>query len=226
MEMYNFKSSVKGTNIYIYYDPKTRHGIIIDPGGGSDMIITLLEENYIIIEAIIITHGHYDHILDLNELKEYTGAKVYAMKEEIEILEDPTLNLTYKLKYELPEKSSMSVIPDVLMEENFEINVGRATLKVLHTPGHTKGSCCIYDEENGLIFTGDTLFRGNVGKTNLPTGNNFYLFKSVIEKLFTLPEETVIYPGHYEKSTIGEEKENNLLFTLISEHKMTEIMKL
>ncbi len=224
MEMYNFKSFVKGTNIYIYFDPETRHGVIIDPGDGADMIITLLEENHIEIDAIIITHGHYDHILGLEEVSEYTKAKVYAMREEDKLLKDPKLNLTYKLRYEKLEKSNLSVIVDVLVDDGFELPVADTVLKFLHTPGHTEGSCCLYDKKNKLVFTGDTLFKGNVGKTNFETGNSYKLFKSVIDKLFMLPDETLIYPGHYDKSSIGDEKKNNFVYKLINENNIAELM--
>ncbi len=204
----------KKTNVYIYYNTDSKEGVIIDPAGDYNMIVTLLEENGIEIKAIILTHGHYDNILSLEEVKAFTNAKIYAMKAEENTLKDPKLNMSYKVKYEMEEKGNLSVVADVLVKDGFILDIGVMRLKFIHTPGHTEGSCCIYDEENKLVFTGDTLFKSNIGRTDYSTSSIKDILNSIENKLFTLPNETLVYPGKYSSTTIGDEKNDNLFFKL------------
>lgn len=211
MRVNKLVTKFKRTNVYIYFDEKTRKGVVIDPGGDSKIILTLLEENHIELEGILLTHGHYDHIYDVHEVKAYNNAKVYAMKEEAKILESPNMNMSYKIAYEEVEKSSLSIIPDVLLKDGDVLELANTQIKVIHTPGHTVGSCVFYDEKENILFSGDTLFKDNIGRTDLPSGNQRTIIDSVMNKLFILPNETIVYPGHYDETIIEVEKRINLV---------------
>ncbi len=215
MEVIKVVTRDKMTNVYIYYDVMTKKGIIIDPGGDLNTINTIIEENFIVIEGILVTHAHYDHVADIMEMKELTGAKIYALKEEQELLQDPEKSLLSRLKYEDPEKSTLKIYADELLNDGDKITFNNVELEVIHTPGHTAGGTCYYDRKNKTIFTGDTLFKGTIGRSDLPTGNQDDLVESVCNKLFKLDDDVKVYPGHFEMSTIGQEKEDNFVLSLI-----------
>jgi len=191
------------SNSYIVFDQEFGEGLVIDAGEEPQKIIHKIEEKGIKVEGIYVTHCHFDHILAVGELKEALGCKFYIHRADEEVLkrsvEDAELYLGLS-SFDPPK-------PDGYIDDGDEIRVGRNILKVLHTPGHTPGSVSyVFD---GGVFTGDTLFAGSIGRTDMFGGDIKLLVKSVVEKLFKLPDQYAIYPGHGPTSTIGIEKKFN-----------------
>ncbi len=190
-------------NVYIIYDDKTKEGIIIDPGDEAHKIIPALEARNINIKAILLTHGHYDHIGACAEVMEFTKAPLYAGANEVKLLEDSELN-----RSGIMSRRKNEIVVDKTFNDGDVFEVGSIKLKVIFTPGHTFGSVCYYDEENKNLYSGDTLFYRSVGRTDLPTGNGTELGIS-LNKLMQLPDDVRVYPGHDRITTIGYEKKNN-----------------
>jgi len=191
------------TNSYIVFDKYSSKGVVIDAGGEPRKIMDRIREREIEIEGIYATHCHFDHILAVRELKEALGCKFYVHRADEEVLkrsvEDVELYLGVS-SFDPPK-------PDGYIDDGDEIRIGRNILKVLHTPGHTPGSVSyVFD---GGVFTGDTLFAGSIGRTDMFGGDIELLVKSVVEKLFKLPDQYAIYPGHGPTSTIVIEKKFN-----------------
>lgn len=186
-------------NCYIIGDKKGT--IVIDPGDEPDRILEIISKRGLTIDYIVCTHGHFDHVGAVPEIKNVTGAKVLVHKDELEIYHaarDMAAFWGYEID-NLPE-------PDILLSEGDNIKAGDLNFKVLHTPGHSPGGICLYGE--GLVLTGDTLFAGAVGRTDFFGGDMNQLKKS-FNRLMSLPEETKVLPGHGPESTIGEEKRGN-----------------
>ena len=187
---------------YIIGCEETKEGAVIDPSGEIDKIIALAEKNNISIKSIINTHAHIDHIMGNAEMAEKTGAKIIIHHREKEILEDKSSPFLRMFN------ARPSPPADILVHDNDLIKVGKITLKVIHTPGHSPGAISLYTDS--CLFTGDTLFVRGVGRTDLPDGSSEILRNSIITKLFVLPDETKVLPGHNygskPTSTILEEK--------------------
>ncbi len=190
-------------NVYFYYDENTLEGIVVDPGGEGDRIEKFITDNNLKIKGILLTHGHFDHIMAAEQIRKLTGAPIIAHKKEYNLLTDKSMNLSVHLG------SGTSVTPDILVEENEVFSFDNTNIKVIHTPGHTQGGCCYYDEKEKIIFSGDTLFLESVGRTDFPYSNTDDLINSIQNKLFTLPDETRVYPGHGSSTTIAHEKKYN-----------------
>jgi len=178
------------TNCYLLYNEEKKEGVIIDPGAESNKILNEINKLNLKILYIINTHGHADHISADEELKKFTQAKLLIHKADLSWFNFFSLST-----------------PDAYLEEKQIIKVGGSSLKVFHTPGHSEGSVCLLGE--GFIFTGDTLFCGGVGRVDLPGGDERKLFRSLKEKILTLPANTIFYPGHGPECTIGEERKHN-----------------
>ena len=192
------------TNGYVIGDPVSRKGIFIDaPEHGARGMLDLAAKHGLTITHIINTHGHWDHIPDNLALKKNTGAKVAIHKDDGHYLLNPTT-----LLFQLPFKIE-PMTPDEYLSDNQNLEVGLLHFIILHTPGHTPGSICLYEPNEKVVFTGDTLFAGSVGRTDLPGGNWEILLESIKERLFTLPDTTTVYPGHGLSSTIGDERTEN-----------------
>ena len=199
MKLISIPVTMLSENVYLYFDEATKTGVIIDPGGEPDKIINKINECGISITAILLTHGHYDHTGAVHKIKELTNAPVCVHKDESGLLRNPKSSL-----------SSRVIEPDVLLDENTDIpGVFGGRIKVIHTPGHTSGSVCYYDAEESILFSGDTIFFESIGRTDFPTGDAYAIIPSIKNKIFTLPDETVIYPGHEERTSVGHEKRNN-----------------
>ncbi|MCQ2520106.1 MAG: MBL fold metallo-hydrolase [Lachnospiraceae bacterium] len=194
------------TNCYFVYREDLREAVIFDPADSGDYIYKALTDKGFSIKAIALTHGHFDHIFGVKKLKAAAECKVYALDKEEKLLGDMNLNVSVSVG------RPVVVEPDILLRDNEEFSVAGITFKTLSTPGHTAGSACYYIEEAGYLIAGDTLFSGSIGRSDLPTGNGPELIESIENRIFTLPGETKVYPGHGDTTTVEFEKENNPFF--------------
>lgn len=190
---------------YIVGDTASGEGLVIDPAADVDVIIKIAKENKIDIKYIVNTHGHVDHMTGNAEMKTKTGARIICHRDDAELLMFTPAPL---FKMHGAEKSPH---PDIIVNEGDEIRVGNISLQVIHTPGHTLGGISLYTK--GYVFTGDTLFVEAVGRTDFPGGSWPMMRHSIMERLFTLPDDTIVMPGHnygrMPSSTIGHEKTHN-----------------
>ncbi len=192
-----------GTNCYFVYDTARMEAVVFDPADYGAEVFHKLENNGLKVAAIFLTHGHFDHILGVAKLKQLSHAEIYASKAEEELLSDEELNCSAQIG------RIATVTADHLLEDQETVEIAGMKIKMIATPGHTGGSCCFYIEDTGMLLSGDTLFEGSVGRTDLPTGSMSELVRSVKEKLFILPDDTVVYPGHGDQTTIVSEKKYN-----------------
>ena len=191
------------TNCYFVYPEGKSEVILFDPADRGDYIYHSLKDKGFTVAAILLTHGHFDHIWGLEELKELSGAKVYAYEEEKEVCENASVNVSKGAG------RPCEITADEYVKDGATISVAGMSCQLIATPGHTKGSCCYYFEEEGILISGDTLFQESVGRTDLPTGSMSALVRSVKEKLMVLPADVKVYPGHGESTKFGYEKEYN-----------------
>ena len=201
MQYYMIETMPFGENAYILYEEKHNLASVIDPGGSLDKIISFLEKKNLKLKSIILTHSHIDHIAGLQDLIEkFEGIEVVASKKEKKILNNPAYNLTMKYGFNYSFEATKYV------EDEEEYQFGDEKLKFIVTPGHTAGSMCILAGD--FMFTGDTLFEGSIGRTDLPSGSYNDMILS-LSRLSKMDEELVILPGHGNASTIGREKKYN-----------------
>lgn len=191
------------TNCYLAMNEETKALLIVDPADQAEEVIRRIEDMGGHPAAVLLTHGHFDHIGAAKKLRETYGISVYGMEDEAEIMASQQLNLA---KY---FGCSTELTADVLLKDGQELELAGFSIQVLHTPGHTKGGACYYLKEEEVLFSGDTLFRESVGRSDFPTGNMQVLIQSIKNKLMVLPEETRVFPGHNGESTIGHEKRYN-----------------
>jgi len=195
------------TNCYIVWDKKSREAMVIDPGGDGLEIQSRIAKHNLNLRYIVNTHAHIDHILANGELKEaYPEALLLVHEADGPALTDPTANLSLFMNLHF-----RSPAPDRLLKDGDVIELGEHRFVVLHTPGHSAGGISLYcdDVKPPVLFCGDTLFQFSVGRTDFPGGSFATLSRAIREKLFVLPDETVVYPGHGPETTIGEEKRHN-----------------
>ena len=155
------------------------------------------------MKAILLTHGHFDHIYAVNDLKKRLDVPVYAYADEAVLMGDSWMNRSKAWA------EAMTVKPDILLHDGDELDLAGFHIRVIHTPGHTAGSCCYYFEEEKILIAGDTLFYESYGRTDLDTGSEAAIMRSLREQLFLLPDDVEVYPGHGDSTTIGHEKKYN-----------------
>jgi glyoxylase-like metal-dependent hydrolase (beta-lactamase superfamily II) len=194
------------TNCYIIACPDTRRAAVIDPGAFSpeevQNILGLLERDGLKARCIINTHGHIDHIAGNRAVKQATGAPILVHADDAGRLGDGQLNGSFLFGMDIQSPPA-----DRLIRDGEDVELGRLKLRVLHTPGHTPGGVCLLVD--GVLFSGDTLFAGSVGRTDLPGGSEKAIISSIRDKLMVLPEDTSVRPGHGPRTTIGRESKNN-----------------
>ncbi len=194
------------TNCYFVYrnsEDVVKDVVFIDPADKGKYIYETLKKNGLRVAGILLTHAHFDHILGVNELRELSGARVSAFEDEQEMCENARANMTAMMG----EPYTVNV--DEYRKDGDQITVAGMNCRLIATPGHTKGSCCYYFEEDRLLVSGDTLFQESVGRTDFPGGSMSSLVRAVKDKLFMLPDDVKVYPGHGESTDIGHEKKYN-----------------
>ena len=179
------------TNCYIICDEETKETMVIDPAGDVDTIIEMLDILEAKLKYIYITHCHGDHIGGVTELKDKKGGKILIHRFDAEGLNDININLT-----EIIDMPEIELEADSRVDDGDLLHLGNIEFKVIHTPGHTIGSSSLYCESEKLLISGDTLFRGAWGRTDLPTSSFMDIINSITKKLMVLPDETIVYPGH------------------------------
>jgi glyoxylase-like metal-dependent hydrolase (beta-lactamase superfamily II) len=186
------------TNCYLI-GKQGGEGAVIDPGASPEKIIEVIEETNIDVRKIINTHGHFDHIGANKFIKDKTGAEIFIHKGGKDFLVDSTKNLSAHMSLDIISPSA-----DVLLEEGDIIKVGEFELEVFSTPGHSPGGICLYNESEDVLFSGDTIFRTGIGRSDFPTSDQRLLYQSIEDRLINLPENTKVLPGHGQQTTIGQ----------------------
>lgn len=192
------------TNCYLIYNNETKEAVLVDPADNGDYLVEKCRELGVTPKAVLLTHGHFDHIMAVKDVCRAFPCKVYAGQEEDRLLKDPSLNLSGTLDTE-----PVSIEADVLVKEGDVLSLIGFEWHVMETPGHTAGSVCYYVPTEQVLISGDTLFAGSLGRTDLPTGSMGAILRSITEKLLVLPEDTLVYSGHGEMTTIAHEKQYN-----------------
>jgi hydroxyacylglutathione hydrolase len=191
-------------NPYLLACAETGQAVFIDPGDEAPQLLRAIADAGVTVQAILLTHAHLDHVGALTELRQATGAPVYLHRDDDWLLEQaPAYWSTFG-------RTLAAITPaDRALADGDRVSFGRCELQVIHTPGHTPGSVCFYAADDGLLIGGDTLFAGSIGRTDLPGGDTRTLLTSIRSRLWPLPEDTVVYPGHGEPTTIGDERREN-----------------
>ena len=192
------------TNCYIIMEKSKKRALIVDPGGDADRIMNKIKELQVSVDAILLTHGHFDHMLAADTLREKYQVKVYLGQDDSELIKNPMENVSGMFG------KPISTHADVVLQDGQVLELAGFEIKVLATPGHTKGGVCYYIEKESVAFSGDTIFQASVGRSDFPTGSGASLSKSIREKIFTLPEDTQLFPGHGDSTVVSYEKKYNM----------------
>ena len=191
------------TNCYFLKNKETGELLIVDPGDAADMIERKVSEMQGKPVGILLTHGHFDHIMAADEVRKKYNIPIYASEKEETTLLNPKVNLS------VFGHGSCTLDADVYLKDLQVVVLAGFSVQMIETPGHTVGSCCYYLKEEGVLFSGDTVFQGSVGRTDFPEGSTAAIVRSLHRLLDTLPDETEVYPGHDASTTIGYEKRYN-----------------
>ena len=202
-EIQSMVLGVVGTNCYLLMNQDTKETVIFDPGDEGARVARYMEREGLKPVAILLTHGHFDHMMGVGELVKKYPVPVYVHEDEADILESPRLNACAMIG------ADVSLKADKLVKDGDVLSLAGTSIQVLHTPGHTKGGVSYYIEDIRSVICGDTLFEGSVGRTDLPTGSMGTLVRSIREKLFVLDDDVTALPGHGGATTIGWERKHN-----------------
>jgi hydroxyacylglutathione hydrolase len=189
------------SNCYLVGSDSTGKGMVIDPADEGSLVLQSAQQVGLEIKLIVLTHGHPDHTGAVKEVKEATGAELAIHADDAPFLQQRVLAMAFGLSYPPPPP------PDRLLKEGYNIDIDDVHFTVIHTPGHTPGGICLLG--HGVLFSGDTLFNCGIGRYDLPGGDYNRLMDSLQNKLMTLPDETIVYPGHGPETTIGAERRGN-----------------
>lgn len=206
MKIQSFTIGPLETNAYLVVDERSRQALLIDPGLESEDIYDVISAEGLTLTSIVNTHGHFDHVCGNAFFRAKTGAPVLIHREDAGIMQradEQARAFGFQVAPPPP--------PDRLLDEEDEVVMGETRMRILHTPGHTPGGICLYGE--GVVFVGDALFAGSIGRTDLPGGSYEVLLASIRTKLLSLPDDTVVYPGHGPPTTIGAERAHNPFLT-------------
>ena len=206
IEIKSMTLGMVATNCYLIINKETKEALLIDPADNALRISNVIEENVCTLKAILLTHGHFDHIMALNELKKRYNVPVYAHEEEEDVLKQSSLNMSGMIGQIYTTQA------DIYVKDGEHLKLAGLDIIVLHTPGHTKGGVCYYLPEEKVLMSGDSLFHCSIGRTDFPTGSMSQLVRSVKEQLFVLPDDVQVYPGHDSVTSIGYEKQYNPFF--------------
>jgi glyoxylase-like metal-dependent hydrolase (beta-lactamase superfamily II) len=190
-------------NCWVIGNRRTGEGICVDPGDEPDEILAMAREMSVSIKYIANSHAHIDHILGVGAIREATGAKFLLHPGDLDLARSTSASARSWLGLDIPNPPD----PDAFLADNDDIDVDGLKLHVLHTPGHTPGSVSFYAD--GVLFAGDTLFQGSIGRTDLPGGDERQEMASIVDRLLALPDDTIVLPGHMGQTTIGEERQRN-----------------
>jgi len=191
-------------NCSVIGDETTREAIVIDPGDDIDTLVAALSKHKLTVKQIVITHAHIDHVGGAMKLKKLTGAPILLNENDTALLKMLDIQAAW-----VGMKSPGPVAIDSSLPDGHVISVGKLSANVMHTPGHTEGSVCIYFPAEQKLIAGDTLFAGSIGRTDLPGGDFDTIMRSLHRDVLALPDETLVVPGHGELTTIGEERATN-----------------
>lgn len=204
MTVKEFLVGVVGTNCFLATNSETKETLILDPGDGAESVIRFVESSQLRPVAILLTHGHFDHCMAAKELAGHYGISIYVHEEDKETMENPAYNCSGMIGREL-----VFTADEYFHGEKGHLSMAGFEIDILHTPGHTPGGVCFYVKDEGILFSGDTLFCESVGRTDFPKGSMSSLVRSIHEKLLPLPNDTKVLPGHGEWTTIGNERQYN-----------------
>lgn len=202
MRIETFALGALQTNCYLIENEETKELVIVDPAVCPNTFVEYIRQSGYQLKAILLTHGHFDHVMGIDDLVEVFDIPVYLHEAEQKLLAEPELNLSYG-------RQSYSYNRGTALKDGELLEVAGFHIQVIHTPGHTSGGCCYYFEEDEVLISGDTLFYQSVGRTDFPTSSTRELVTSIREKLFLLPDTVMVYPGHGSATSIGDEKQYN-----------------
>ena len=202
------KTEVHGvfaTNSYFYIDDETLHGFLIDPGAEAEKLLRIIFEKNFVIEKILLTHGHFDHIGAVEEIQNKLKIPVCMQKNGGDYVKNPVMNLSayFNLNMTLKNVTFLEDYSEIILSANPDFK-----LKLSPAAGHTTDSTIFYSERDSVAFVGDTIFLGSIGRSDFPGGNAKILYENIVEKIFTLPEETILLSGHSDETTVKNEKIN------------------
>ena len=203
MKIEKFVTGIISTNCYLAINEETKQTVVIDPAACPSYLMGHMKSEGLQVEAILLTHGHFDHIMGIDDLRREFPVPVYVHEGDRETLLDPALNLSssYTNGYTFDGAD--------YIRDGQRLELAGFSFQVIHTPGHTPGGVCYYLESEGVLFSGDTLFQNSVGRTDFPNSSMSDLIRSLREKVMKLPDDVKVYPGHMGETTIGHERKYN-----------------